>query len=447
METIQTIWHALTTENELLANIITTPLIFIEATVIMLLFTTILKIKSSNKQNLSYVLTVSIIGLICKTFISMPYGTVINIILMIISTKLIFKISIIKSILSLILPMFIMVILEYIISNTYIKILNVPLEKLIYIPIHKFITTSLIYLAVFIVYKLFSKFHLNLILLDNISKKNKILLLFCVALTIISTISQAYLTTFYSENLPFLITILSIISLLSLFFISILSLTKTTNLELAKMDLEETKMYNKTLSILHDNIRCFKHDFNNIVQAIGGYISTNDIEGLKNYYYELQEDCQRNNNLSALNPDTINNPAIYSILASKYHKADSLGIKVNLEIFIDLNTLNMKIYEFTRILGILLDNAIEATSECDDKIINVYIRKDFSVKRQLLIIENTYKNKEIDIERLFEKGYSTKDNNTGLGLWEVRQILHKNKNLNLFTTKNNGFFKQQLEIY
>lgn len=182
----------------------------------------------------------------------------------------------------------------------------------------------------------------------------------------------------------------------------------------ASEDIETLQLYNKTLSILHDNIRAFKHDFNNIVQAIGGYVSTNDMNGLKQYYYELQEDCQKANNLSALNPDTINNPAIYSILASKYHKADSLGIKVNLEIFIDLNKLNIKIYEFTRILGILLDNAIEATSECNEKIINVSIRKDFNSHRQLLIIENTYNNKDIDTEKIFEKGYSTKDTNTGL---------------------------------
>ena len=48
---------------------------------------------------------------------------------------------------------------------------------------------------------------------------------------------------------------------------------------------------------------------------------------------------------------------------------------------------------------------------------------------------------------IFEKKYSTKPGNSGLGLWEVRQILKKNNNLNLFTTKSNKLFKQQLEIY
>lgn len=35
----------------------------------------------------------------------------------------------------------------------------------------------------------------------------------------------------------------------------------------------------------------------------------------------------------------------------------------------------------------------------------------------------------------------------GLGLWEIRQILKKHNNLNLYTSKDDEFFKQQLEIY
>ena len=66
---------------------------------------------------------------------------------------------------------------------------------------------------------------------------------------------------------------------------------------------------------------------------------------------------------------------------------------------------------------------------------------------QLLIIENTYKNKDVDTDKIYEKGYSTKEGNTGLGLWEIRQILKKNNNLNLFTTKNDNFFTQQFEIF
>ena len=138
---------------------------------------------------------------------------------------------------------------------------------------------------------------------------------------------------------------------------------------------------------------------------------------------------------------------IYNLLTSKYHEAESKDIKMNMTFLLDLNTLKMKIYEFARILGILLDNAIEASSECDEKIINITFRNDSKNNRQLITIENTYKNKDIDTEKIFEKGVSEKENHTGLGLWEVRKIIKKNNNANLFTSKTDKFFSQQLELY
>lgn len=171
------------------------------------------------------------------------------------------------------------------------------------------------------------------------------------------------------------------------------------------------------------------------------------MQGLKEYYYSLREDCRRTNNMATLNPDIINNPAIYSILCSKYQKADSFNIKINLEFFIDLNELDIKSYEFSRILGILLDNAIEAAGECEEKVINIYFRKEHSRNRNIIIISNTYKDKSVDTEEIFEKGKSGKEKHSGLGLWEVRQYMKKNENLNLYTTKNDKYFTQQLEIY
>lgn len=115
-------------------------------------------------------------------------------------------------------------------------------------------------------------------------------------------------------------------------------------------ELKQSKEHNKTLSNLNDNVRGFKHDFSNILNAIGGYIYANDMDGLKKYYSDLKLDCSKLNNLSTLNPEVINNPAIYAILSSKYYKAEENGITINLDIFMDLSNLNMSIYEFTRVL-------------------------------------------------------------------------------------------------
>ena len=79
-------------------------------------------------------------------------------------------------------------------------------------------------------------------------------------------------------------------------------------LTLTTRKLESAEEYNKTLHILHDNVRGFKHDFDNIVTTIGGYVRTNDMKGLENYYIQLEDNCQRVNNLYLLNPEIINNP-------------------------------------------------------------------------------------------------------------------------------------------
>ena len=447
MEFLQTILTALTTQNEGLITLFSVPLTFIEMIVTMLFFTTILNISAARDQKAIYILASSSCVILANNFIPKPYGAYICVFSVFFLILLFFKTNIFKALISEIIILMVTSVLEILFLRIYLILFKTSYNDAATIPIYRISLTLLIYFVIFLLYRLIKHFKVNITLLENMNKTNKLFLFFNFSLALISIGTQFYLITFYNDNLPLLIILLSTISLVAYFFISIYSLTRTTKLEIATRDLESEKLYNKSLTILHDSIRCFRHDFSNMVSAIGGFISSNDMDGLKSYYSELLADCQTINNLSTLSPEVINNPAVYSLLTAKYHRADESGIKINLEIFLDLNTINMKIYEFTKILGILMDNAIEAASECDDKIVNLIMRNDRKHSRQLLIIENTYKDKNIDTEKIYEKSYSTKPNNTGLGLWEVRKILKKNRNLNLFTSKDDVLFKQQLEIY
>lgn len=278
-------------------------------------------------------------------------------------------------------------------------------------------------------------------------KKSKIkIILLSILLSVIISI-QLMEILFFSSKTPLYITICDTISIIIYIFIGISYIIKLNKIKKGKEYIVSLETYNQNLKNLYDSTRAFKHDFNNIIQTIGGYAIMNDIEGLKKYQKEICKDCIEINNLEMLNPTVFNNPAIFSIINSKVYKAKSLGIEMNINVSLDLNKINMKTYEVTRVLGILLDNAIEASKECDNKLINVEFVMSKSGKMQLVKIDNTYKEKDINIDKIFEKDYSTKPGNTGLGLWEVREILKKNKNLNLFTSKDNEFFKQQLEIY
>lgn len=447
MEILQKIWSSLTTENLVLTNYICVPLAFIEVFLSMLLFTTLLNINTTKKQKWIYVLVVSIFSIISRLVIPNPFNVIFNLLVMFLSILFIIKTTFFRGIVCLVFPFIIEALLESVFANIYYEVFHVDYLIGGNIPLHRLIGTSFVYLVMFLFYILLKHFKLNISKFEILDKKKRSIIVINLICALLLISSQVYVTYFYSTTLPLYIALITIFSLLIYFLISIYSIVNVSKLETTSMSLEEATLYNKTLEILQDNTRAFRHDFSNIVQGMAGFIDNNDIEGLKKYYSQFIEDIQYTNNLTTLSPSVVNNPAIYNVLATKYHKADELGIKIHLESFLDMNDLHIKIYEFTRVLGILMDNAIEAAKECEEKIINVTLRKDSRKRMQLLIIENTYTNKDVNTDKIFEKGYSTKKGNTGLGLWEIRQILKKNNNLNLFTTKNNEFFTQQFEIF
>lgn len=454
MELLQAIWISLITPNDGLTSVLFNkfgiPFIFIELTVNMLLFTTALNIPSTKKQKTLYVLLYAFLVGISNTIISKPYSTYLNMITCAISIFFIFNPGVLKTIIAVMLPMIISAPLEIMLSRFYLVAFNLSYEMAFSIPLIRLLSTLLIYLIIFLIYVLIKKFKDHNIFFDTLSIHNKLVILFNSIVGIITICTQFYLIGYYYDTLPSKIVALSLLTLSTYFFISIFSLLKTTKLEVTNQNLEKEKDYNTTLKLLYDDIRTFRHDFGNIVQAIGGYIDTNNMDGLKEYYKQLQVDIEDVKSLEMLNPINIDNPAVYSILTAKYHKAANLGITMTIHVSLKLETLNMKIYEFTRILGILLDNAIEACQDYDDKIINLEIRKDEKSPRQLLLIQNTYSDKNINVNRIREKGYTSKKDDGkqhGLGLWEVDKILKRAKNLNLYTTKDSIFFTQQLEMY
>ena len=394
-----------------------------------------------------YISIITIVSLLNIVIVPNPYNIFVNYLAMVILIHYIFKLSILKSIISTICPVVILGLIGSLFTNPYLSIANISTEQLNTIPIYRFIFLLIMYIFSYMIVLIIRYRHLNLELLDDIDFKTKLSIFANIFIGLIALITQGLIVFFYTNILPLWITFLSFIALLAYFIISIYSYTRIIKLTLATRKLESAESYNNTLRILHDNVRGFKHDFDNIVTTIGGYIKTEDIEGLKKYYLELEDDCEKVNNLYVLNPEVVNNYGIYNLLTKKYNEADSKNIKVNISFLLDLGNLHMKIYEFARILGILLDNAIEASSECEEKIINLSFRNDTKNLREVIVVENTYSEKNVDTEKIFEKGVSGKENHTGLGLWEVRKLIKKNSNVNLHTSKNNKFFSQTLEIY
>lgn len=287
MNFLNNIWLSITTENEMLTKIIGLPFIFIEVTISMLLFTSILRISASKKQKIIYVLITSLIGIICSTFIPKPYSNIITLIAMPITVMLVFKVGILKALFAEFLPTICIVVSEIIIARIFLLIFSTDYATCSNIPFYRLIINLSIYAFLFGIYKLIQYLKFNINMLDHISIKSKHTLILNAIIAMLVIFIQIYLIVFYNDKLPTFIILINIISLIAYFTISIYSLVKTMKLEKTTADLEQEKLYNKTLQILHDNVRAFKHDFSNIIAGIGGYIATKDMDGLEKYYKQL----------------------------------------------------------------------------------------------------------------------------------------------------------------
>lgn len=444
---LSSIWNLLVTEDEILTKIITSFPIFIEAWLVLKLFTSILRIKYTKKQSAIYVILFPVFSLISKFFIPSPFNTLVNYIVMFILIKLVFKLNVIQSLLSVIIPTVIFALLGILVLKPILLISNISVNQAQSTPIYEMLYLSILYTFVLILIKIINALKLKFDSSQEFTLHNKHIVIGNLVFGFFTLSIELAITAFYTDKLPFIITFLDFISLLAYFFISFYSLVKTMKLQITTRDLENAENYNTTLSILYDNVKAFKHDFDNIIFTIGGFIDSNDMEGLKIYYNSLEKECQNINNISLLNPTLINNPGIYNLLTVKYQKAKVENVDIQLEFFFDLKQLRMPVYDFSRMFGIFLDNAIEASALSKEKIVKILFRDSSNSNVQIIQIENSYQNKNVNTKNIFEKGVTEKENHLGMGLWEVNKILKRNNNVNLLTEKNDNYFKQCLEIY
>ena len=108
----------------------------------------------------------------------------------------------------------------------------------------------------------------------------------------------------------------------------------------------------------------------------------------------------------------------------KYELYVETGVKTK------LNTLSVNMYKnITKILGVLLDNAIDASKKSKDKRIIVSVSKEKS--NVIFNISNTYKGK-LDLDKI-GTGFTTKGFGHGYGLRLVNDIM---KETNSFEVKN-----------
>ncbi|WP_261828817.1 GHKL domain-containing protein [Inconstantimicrobium mannanitabidum] len=134
-----------------------------------------------------------------------------------------------------------------------------------------------------------------------------------------------------------------------------------------------------------------------------------------------------------------------ALVSSKLIYAQSKGIETKIELIENIEKINIKTIDICRIIGILLDNAIEASLLCEKKLVHFAIVKNNNMT--IFIINNSCINNIPPIYKLYEDNYSTKGKNHGIGLKTIRNIINNDYNNILLNTKlEDGLFKQELII-
>lgn len=178
-------------------------------------------------------------------------------------------------------------------------------------------------------------------------------------------------------------------------------------------------------TLMHE-IREKQHDYHNHLQSLIAMLENNAIHQETNvdgYITELRSDDV----LPSITK--LNNQVLIALIYSKYKEALDNGIDITLRIGIQDHESSYTDYELVEIYGILLDNAIEATKELDEKKIELMLVRDTG-KNKIILKNSTADLSMDDVDKFFKKGYSSKGKeNRGIGLTKLQKLLKRHKGI------------------
>jgi two-component system sensor histidine kinase AgrC len=232
-----------------------------------------------------------------------------------------------------------------------------------------------------------------------------------------------------------------------MFVIILRYISRETAIKTERLLIDASNKYIHDLEESYKALRTIKHDYVNILTSFKLYIDSNDIEGLAKYYYdelaEMNKDLLHQDKLIG-SLHNVQISEVKSILIYKGSVAAQQEIDINVESREPIEEIGASTAIVCQIIGILLDNAIEAAQEAEERKLEIAVVKNPNSKA--FIIKNTWNEQDLPLNKLSELGYSTKGENRGIGLHTVRNYTEKIKGLYLETEISGNYFCQTLTV-
>lgn len=207
----------------------------------------------------------------------------------------------------------------------------------------------------------------------------------------------------------------------------------------AQSDLDDRAMH---LEKFYEEIRSYYHDNQNLLCSLIGFSDSNNSAGLKNHLAEnlsfIEEVLSKmDDSMDRLR--YIHLPELKGLLSVKFAHALTQGIELELDLAEPIDDIPINRMSLSRIMGIMVDNAIEEliSSENPKKLLKFGIIKDGT--DTLIICANSCKTPPKP-ENLFIKGFSTKGNGRGMGLYNLKKICDESGNAHVFANMEEGEF-------
>lgn len=336
-------------------------------------------------------------------------------------------------------------------TNFIAFIVEVLIQKIIYTFVLVDIVHTLTFALISITFAYSLKFLLKKLKQSYLSINKNYLIIISIVLVLSFIILYLY-SKVQTVNISSLkIYGLIFIGIIIFFITLIIIISRYTLRELRyRRNMEEIETYYEyTLQIesINNVMRKFRHDYVNILTTMSEYIRENDMDGLKTYFNDNivpMKDNLQMNSIKINGTDNLKVRAIKGLVTTKILQAQEKNIPISIEVPELIDHIEMNTVDLSRIIGIIIDNAIEASEELEDALIRIaFINVETSV---MFIVMNKCKEDMPKIHELFQDSFSTKGDNRGLGLTTLKEITDTTENVLLDTTIENGYFVQKVEI-
>jgi len=222
------------------------------------------------------------------------------------------------------------------------------------------------------------------------------------------------------------------------------------NIQLQRKEIEQRAMgnYMNELEAHFKSMRAFKHDYQNILISMDSYFKEEDYSSLKKYYYDeikVASDKILNIHFRLNDLSHIKMKEIKGILITKLMMAHELGIEFEFEAPYLIEQISMDSMDFIRVIGIILDNAIEEMSGLKEGTLQIGLLKE-EMGDVLFIVQNPCRPMIHPLHELKQPGFSTKGNDRGLGLNNLDELIAKYPYVFLETLIEDNQFLQKVVI-